>query len=50
MGTRIEAVYRIKLGGDRGAGSFLLGGFFEGASDVNLEVLGLGEGDPLVFS
>ena len=48
-GVSVVAV-RIRLGGDKGSGSVLSGGSFEGDSDGNLESVGPGEVDPLVVS
>ena len=42
-------VDRSIIWGDEGVGSVLLGGYFEGTSDGNLEGVGPGNGDPLVF-
>ena len=42
-----EVLVRSMLGGDEGSGSVLSGGPFEGASDGNLEGVGIVEGDPI---
>ena len=42
-------VDRSIIWGDEGVDSVLLGGYFEGTSDGNLEGVGPGNGDPLVF-
>ena len=50
MGTRLEAVDRIKLGDD-GVSELVLSDFyFQGAIDGNLEGVGPVEGDPLSIS
>ena len=46
IGVAVVAVIII-LGGDKGAGPVLIGGYFEGDSDVKLEGIGTGEGDTL---
>ena len=42
--------YRRKLGGEKGEGPVSHSGYFEGDSDVNIEGVGPGEGDPMVTS
>ena len=42
-----SVIDRCKIGVDKGAGTFLSSGYFEGANDENLDGGGPGEGDQL---